>query len=116
MENKYYLCVFLFTNKELNYMSLQQTWTYIKQKKPLSPSDFMCIVLECKPDITEHEIVAWQRASCDWTTGIFDFVWFALKVHQGHSKWLPHVQKMWPRVKTVIDEHCLEELMASMSI
>ena len=116
MGNKYYLCVFLFTNKELNYMSLQQTWTRIKQKNPASASDFMCIVLECKPDISEHEIVAWQRASCDWTTGIFDFVWFAFQVHKGHSELLFRVEQMWPAIKSIIDEHCLEELMASMSI
>jgi|TARA_B110001450_G_C17662290_1_gene497816 hypothetical protein len=97
-------------------MSLQQTWTRIKQQHPATPSDFMRLVLEYKHDITEHEIIAWQRASHDWTTGIFDFLWFAFQVHQGHSEWLPHVQKMWPRVKSIINEHSLEDWMASMSL
>ena len=80
-------------------MPLQQTWTCIKRQNPATPSDFMRIVNQCNPNITEHEIIAWQRASHDWTTGIFDLVWFAFQVHQGHSEWLPHVQKMWPVVK-----------------
>jgi len=99
-------------------MSLQQTWTRIKQKSPATPTDFMCIVLECKPNITEHEIISWQRASHDWTTGIFDFVWFSFQVHKGHSEWIERVEQMWPAIKSIIDEHSLEvtALLAAMSI
>lgn len=97
-------------------MSLQEIWEVIKQKNPRTLACFMRIILECKPDITEHEIVSWQRASHDWTTSIFDFVWFAFQVHKGHSEWIFRVEQMWPAIKSIIDEHSLEDLMASMSL
>lgn len=115
MGNKYYLCVFYFTILKHNNMSLRETWTVIKQKKPHTPASFMQLVLECKPDITEHEIISWQRASRDWTTGLFDFVWFAFQVYKGHSEWIFRVEQMWPAIKSIIDEHSLEDLMAAMS-
>jgi len=116
MGNKYCLCVFILTGTEISEMSLQMTWTQIKRKNPSSTAEMMRIIFECNPDITEHEIISWQRTSHDWTTGIFDFVWFAFQVHHGHLEWLSHVQKMWPVVKTMVDEHCLEELIGSMSL
>ena len=97
-------------------MSLTQCWTHIKKRNPMTPVEFMRILFECKPDIDEHMIISWQRASRDWTTDIFEFVWFVLKIHQGRLEWLPHVQKTWPSIKSMIDTHCLDDLMSNMSI
>ena len=96
-------------------MYLTPCWELLKQQNPSSPEDFMKCVRLCKPNLTEHDIVAWQRSTVDWTTNIFDFVWFYLKVEQGEKKWIPHIQNTWPKVKMILDEHSLESLFEKMS-
>lgn len=76
----------------------------------------MQILFECNPDVDEFMIVSWQRASRDWTTSIFDFIWYAFQVQKGNRKWETRVLELWPVVKATIEAHCLEELMQAMCI
>jgi len=97
-------------------MSLALSWTHIKKRNPSSPTEFMQVLFECNPDVDEFMIVRWQRASRDWTTNIFEFIWCALQVQKGNHKWERHVTETWPAVKATIDAHCLDELLQAMCI
>jgi len=97
-------------------MSLAECWNHIKKRNPVSPDEFMRVLFESKPDLDEHMIIRWQRASRDWTTEIFDFIWVVLQTHHGNSEWTQQVESIWPRIKATIDEHCLDDLMANMTV
>ena len=85
----------------------------------MTPVEFMRILFECKPDIDEHMIISWQRASRDWTTDIFDFVWVVLQTTPRSSLngcttgaiYMAYV------LRRLIDTNiALDDLMANMSV
>jgi len=99
-------------------MSLAQCWSIIKKMSPKTPEEFMLCVRLINPDIDNHIIVAWQRTKtvADWELEIFDFLWFYVQYEKGETKWKPHVEQMWPNIRTTIETHSLEDLVNNMTI
>jgi len=91
-------------------------WRRILDRNPQTGSEFMAVIYELKPDIDEHEVVRWQRASRDWTTSVFEFIWFQLKIRQGETKWVAQTEALWPEIKTTIQAENLEQLLMHMFI
>ena len=91
-------------------------WEQILDRNPTTGQQFMSVILELKPDIDEHDVVRWQRASRDWTTDVFEFIWFHLKIRQGETKWLPHTEALWPNIKSVLDAEKMEQLLSRLSL
>lgn len=91
-------------------------WQLILARNPQTPEAFMAVIYDLKPDISEHDVARWQRASRDWTTDVFEFMWFHLKIRQGDAKWQPHVQQLWPSVQTSMAAGNLDTLLSHMSL
>ena len=93
---------------------LSANWKQILSLRPNTAEEFINAVLSVNPNITELDVVQWQRSTRDWTTDIFELIWFLLKLKDGEEKWRPAVEMLWPKVKTIIDAECLDQLIENM--
>jgi hypothetical protein len=93
---------------------LSAKWRQILSLRPNTAEEFMNAVLLENPNITELEVVQWQRSSRDWTTDVFELIWFLIKLRKGEERWRPAVDILWPKVKTIIDAECLDQLIENM--
>lgn len=91
-------------------------WKHILERCPETPEQFMAAIYEIKPGIDENDVLRWQRASRDWTTNVFDFVWFNIKLRQGELQWRTHIQALWPNIKSILDAEHLEQLFNQLKM
>jgi hypothetical protein len=91
-------------------------WQEILSRRPQTPFEFMAVIYDLKPDINELDIVRWQRSTRDWTTDVFEFIWFQLKIRKGETKWSKHTEALWPRIKNILDAEHLNELLNQISL
>ena len=96
--------VYVRTDAQMEY------WQHILDRRPETPEQFMAAIYEYKPDLCERDVLRWQRACRDWTTHVFEFVWFNLKVRNGDARWQPHIQALWPHIQATLDAEQLEQL------
>jgi hypothetical protein len=97
-------------------MMASDYWQKILSRRPQTPFEFMSVIYDLKPDIDELDVVRWQRSTRDWTTDVFEFIWFQLKICKGETKWTPHTEALWPKIKSVLDAEHLDTLLKQMSL
>ena len=97
-------------------MSLIPCWEELKRQNPATPREFMQCVRKHYPELSEKVIISWQRASRDWTTAIFDFLWFYMQIEQGETKWIPFIQRTWPKIQAILETHTLDDLFKKMCL
>ena len=81
---------------------MSQYWQEILSDKPQTADEFMAAVLRVKPDLDEFDIVCWQRSTRDWTTDVFEFIWFKLKIMKGQTQWIQKTEAMWPNIERIL--------------
>lgn len=97
-------------------MMASDYWQEILSRRPQTPFEFMSVIYDLKPDIDELDVVRWQRSTRDWTTDVFEFIWFQLKIRKGETKWTTHTEALWPKIKSVLDAEHLDTLLKQMSL
>ena len=91
-------------------MMASDYWQKILSRRPQTPFEFMSVIYDLKPDIDELDVVRWQRSTRDWTTNVFEFIWFELQIRKGHYELISHTRALWPNIKSLIDEENISSL------
>lgn len=98
-------------------MNPRADWKILRQCNPQTPEAFMAKVFDCVPNLTDWDVLTWQRSmkTTQWERDLCDFIWACMHAHTS-VQWKQHVQQQWPTIQNMIQEQNLEEAFASMNI
>jgi hypothetical protein len=99
-------------------MNPRAQWNQIKKLNPKTPDAFMNIVHTITPNLTECDVISWQRSSTtkSWERELCDFIWAYIQIQKGHTKFHTFLNTQWPIVKNIIDTQNLESAFEQWSI
>ena len=93
-------------------------WSVLKKHSPKTPDEFMAMVGTLVPDITESDIIAWQRSMTvqHWERDLCDFIWQCMQCQKNPHQWQASVHHHWPSIQQIMDTQNLEDAFAEWSI
>jgi len=93
-------------------------WTLLQKHSPKTPDEFMALVYTLVPDITETDVMAWQRSMTaqQWERNVSDFIWQCMQCQKNPQQWHTSVQQHWPTIQQLMDTQNLENAFAAWSI
>ena len=99
-------------------MNPRTQWNQIKKINPKTPEAFMDIVHKIAPNLTEWDIISWQRSSTTktWERELCDFIWAYMQFQKGLLEFRSFLDIQWPIVQNIIDTQNLEAAFEQWSI
>lgn len=98
-------------------MNPRADWQILRRSRPTTPEAFMAKVYECVPNVTEWDILMWQRSmkTTQWERDLCDFIWACMHAHTS-PQWQQYMHQQWPAIRHMIQDQNLEEAFASLGI